>query len=140
MLCPSADRSAPALPLCHTKLGGRTAVLPCALLIPKDKCLLTLLLPQVRMPQLLKSEWPSLSANPFSLHPGPLLSCHLGRRQLCSFLGSGDSLFLLGKPPCHNLTNARCHREGLNTWQEHHTATIALAPVLLLCFIAAFPK
>lgn len=49
----------------------------------------------------------------------------------CSFSGS---------PPATTSPMPGATLRGWNTWQEHHTATTALAPVPLLCFAAAFPK
>lgn len=72
---------------------------------------------------------------PLLLHPGPLLACHLGRC-VPSWIQETAG-FLLRKPPDTMSpmpgSTGRCWK----TRQGYHTATTALAPVLLHC---CFPK
>lgn len=140
MLCPSADRSAPALPLCHTKLGSRTAVLPCTLPISRTSasslsychrsgchnCL------RANSPVCLQTPSPCTQVPcwPVSWEGDSCVSSWV-QETACSFSGS---------PPATTSPMPGATLRGWNTWQEHHAATTALAPVPFLCFAAAFPK
>lgn len=127
---PLQTEASPVLPQCQTKLGSRNSVLPHALPVSRDKHHVTHILSPVRIHVCLRANSPVLLQSPSPCVQAPCWPI-TGVRDghFPAWDGGGFS----GSNPCHLFPVPGATVRGWDMWQEHHTASITLAPALLNC-------
>lgn len=113
--------ASPVLPWWQMKLGSRTAVLPHPLPVSRVKHLLTHILSLVRIHVCPRANSPVLLQAPPPT-PRPLAGPSLGLEMVMFLLG-----MKVASQEATPATPSRCQVPQWDTWQEHHTASIALA-------------